>query len=313
MPRPARLDLIVFPLLLLVVCACAPAATALPPASGSSVPSAPRLKVVATTTQVTALAQVVGGDQITLVGMIKANVDPHEYEVTPDDLRTVANAQVIFKNGVGLEKGLEKVFANSGTQAQVVDASQGVQIRKGDEQEPDGDPHIWQSVPNAIIMLHNIRDGLVQADPANAGAYQADAASYEQKLKGLDQYILAQIASIPAADRKLVTNHAALGYYADRYGLTFVGSIIPSMDTSFQPSAKELVDLVNRIKAQHVKAVFTESSVNPALAQQIAQEAGVKVVDGALFGDSLGLPGSGADTLDGMLRSNTDLIVSNLK
>jgi ABC-type Zn uptake system ZnuABC Zn-binding protein ZnuA len=313
MPRSALLGLIVLPFLLLMVGACTPAPAAPPPVSGSSLPSTPKLKVVATTTQVTALAQVVGGDRVALVGIIKANVDPHEYEVTPDDLRTLAGAQVIFKNGIGLDKSLEKIIANSGTQAPVVDTSKGVRIRKGDEQEPDGDPHIWQSIPNVIIMVHNIRDGMVQADPANAEAYKANAAAYEQKLNALDKYIAEQIASIPAADRKLVTNHNALGYYADRYGLTFVGSIIPSMDTSFQPSAKELVDLVNNIKAQHVKAIFTESSVNPALAQQIAQEAGVRVVDGALYGDSLGLPGSGADTLDGMLRFNTDLIISNLK
>ena len=310
MSHSARVHLIVIISLVAVAVACAPSPAA---PSAPSVAPAQKLKVVATTTQVTALAQVVGGDKIALIGMIKANLDPHEYEVTPDDLRTLANAQVIFKNGVGLEKSLEKVIATSGTKASVVDTSKGIQIRKGDEQEPDGDPHIWHSVPNAIMMLHTIRDGLIQADAANTDAYRANASAYEQKLNALDKYILDQIASIPAPDRKLVTNHDALGYYVDRYGLTFVGSIIPSMDTSFQPSAKELVDLVNSIKAQHVKAVFTESSVNPALAQQIAREAGVKVVDGALYGDSLGLPGSGADTLDGMLKSNTDLIVSNLK
>ena len=310
MSRSTRVCLLASALLLMAT-ACAPAAT--PLATGPGVPAISKLKVVATTTEVTALAQVVGGDKIALVGLVRANVDPHEYEVTPDDLRTLANAQVIFKNGVGLEKLLEKVIANSGTRAPLVDTSKGVKIRKGDEQEPDGDPHIWQSVPNAIIMLRNIRDALVQADPKNADSYTSNAAAYEQKLGALDQYILAQIASIPEPSRKLVTNHAALGYYMDRYGLTFVGAIIPSMDTSFQPSAKELIDLVNKIKAQHVKAIFSESSVNPALAQQIAQEAGVKVVAGALYGDSLGLPGSGADTLDGMLKSNTDLIVSNLK
>jgi ABC-type Zn uptake system ZnuABC Zn-binding protein ZnuA len=291
----------------LFIVACTPASTRI------ADPATAKLKVVATTTQVTALVQVVGGDKIALVGLIKANVDPHEYEVTPDDLRTIANAEVIFKNGVGLEKALEKVIANSGTKAPVIDTSKGVQIRKGDEQEPDGDPHIWHSAPNAIIMLHNVRDGLIQADSANADKYKANAAAYEQKLNDLDKYILDQIASITPANRKLVTNHDALGYYVDRYGLTFVGSIIPSMDTSFQPSAKELVDLVNAIKAQRVKAIFTEASVNPALAQQIAREAGVRVVDGALYGDSLGLPGSGADTLDGMLKANTDLIVSNLR
>ena len=310
MPCSIRVHLIFFASLLTVAVACTPSSVA---PSSPGISSAQKLRVVATTTQVTALVQVVGGDKIALVGIVKANVDPHEYEVTPDDLRAFANAQVIFKNGVGLERSLEKVIVNSGTKAPLVDTSKGVTIRKGDEQEPDGDPHIWHSVPNALIMLHNIRDGLVQADPANADAYTANAAAYEQKLNMLDRYISDQIATVPASSRKLVTNHDALGYYVERYGLTFVGSIIPSMDSSFQPSAKELVDLVTNIKAQNVKAIFTESSVNPALAQQIAREAGVKVVDGALYGDSLGLPGSGADTLDGMLKSNTDLIVSNLK
>ena len=111
----------------------------------------------------------------------------------------------------------------------------------------------------------------------------------------------------------MVANHDAFGYYFERYRLTLVGTVIPSMDTNFQPSAKELAELVNKLKAQNVKAIFSESSINPQLAQQIAREAGVKVVDGALYGDTLGPAGSGADTLDGMLKANTDLIVKNLK
>ncbi len=288
-------------------------ATACAPTSTPAVTAGTKIKVVATTTQVTALAQVVGGDQIALTGIMKAGIDPHEYEPTPQDVRAVADAQLILENGVGLESWLNKLIQNSGTHASVIDASKGVPIRKGDAQEPLGDPHIWHSIPNAIIMLNNIRDSLAQIDPAHAAVYQANAAAYQQTLNNLDQYIMEQIASIPAPNRKLVTNHDTLGYYADRYGLTFVGSIIPSMDTSYQPSAKELANLIQAIKAQHVKAVFTEASVNPALARQIAQDAGVKVVGGALYGDTLGPPGSGADTLDGMLKINTDIIVSNLK
>lgn len=300
--------------------ACAPTAT--PTSAPIAAPTATRaptttpvtkIKVVATTTQVTALAKVVGGDYIELTGLLGAGVDPHEYEPTPGDVRTVADAQLVVENGVGLEKWLDKVIQNSGTRAPIIDTSKGVQIRKGDEQEPQGDPHIWHSVPNAIIMLNNIRDGLIQADPTNADYYKANAAACEKKLNDLDKYIMDQIASIPPANRKFVSNHDAFGYYVDRYGLTFVGSVIPSMDTSYEPSAKELADLIQAIKAQGVKAVFTESSVNPSLARQLAQDAGVKVVDGALYGDTLGPPGSGADTLDGMLKINTDIIVSNLK
>jgi ABC-type Zn uptake system ZnuABC Zn-binding protein ZnuA len=262
---------------------------------------------------VTALAAVVGGDSIQLTGLIKAGLDPHAYEPTPEDIRTVAGAQLIVENGVGLEAWLDKIILNSGTKALIVDSSKGVKTRKGDGQVPQGDPHIWQSVPNAIGMLNNVRDGLMQADPAHAGQFKANAAEYENKLNALDQYIMQQIASIPEANRKFVSNHDAFGYYVDRYGLTFVGSVIPSMDSSYEPSAQELAKLEVAIKSQHVKAIFSESSVNPSLADQIARDAGVKVVDGALYGDSLGPPGSGAETLDGMLKANTDIIVSNLK
>ncbi len=304
-----RVPRLLFILMLGAAAACSTPRSA-PPSAATPVS---KIKVVATTTQVTALARAVGGDKIELTGILKANVDPHEYEPTPEDVRAFAAAQIIFKNGVGLEKWLEKTIENSGTQAPIIDTSKGVKIRKGNEDEPQGDPHIWHSPLNAIIMLNNIRDGLMQVNPANADYYRANAAAYEKKLNDLDQYSMRQIASIPAANRKFVTNHDTFGYYVERYQLTFVGSIIPGMDTSFQPSAKELADLVKAIKAQGVKAIFTESSINPALAKQIAKEAGVKVVDGALYGDTLGPPGSGADTLDGMLKINTDLIVSNLK
>ncbi|MBI5876652.1 MAG: zinc ABC transporter substrate-binding protein [Chloroflexi bacterium] len=283
--------------------ACGPSA---PPAGG-------RIVVVSTTTPVTALVQVVGRDKIALTALLKSNVDPHEYDPQTDDLRAVAGARVIFKSGVGLDAWLDKLIQNSGTKAPVVDTSNGVIVRKGDSHTPSGDPHIWHSAANAIIMLHNVRDGLAQADPANATAYRANADAYEKVLNDTDAYIKQQIASIPAAQRKLVTNHDTFGYYAERYGLTVVGSIIPSLDTNAQPSARELADLVRQIKAENVKAVFTETSINPALARQIAQEAGVKIVEGGLYGDTLGPPGSGAETIDGMLRKNTDLIVTNLK
>jgi ABC-type Zn uptake system ZnuABC Zn-binding protein ZnuA len=308
----AVVRLVIFSLLLGGAIACSPTATPTPVSSSVATP-AHKIIVAATTTQVTALAQVVGGDKIDLTGILKADVDPHEYEPTPQDVRTLARAQVIIINGVGLEKWLDKVISNSGTKAPILDTSKGVQIHKGDPQEPQGDPHIWFAVPNDIIMMNNIRDGLIQADPANADYYKANASAYEKKLNELDQYIMQEIASIPQANRKFVSNHDAFGYYVDRYGLTFVGSIIPSLDTNYEPSAQDLAKLVEAIKAQHVKAVFSESSINPNLANQIAQEAGVKVVDGALYGDTLGPPGSGADTLDVMLKFDTDLIVSNLK
>ena len=284
-------------------------------AASTALPANAKLKVVATTTQVTALTRIVGGNLIEVHGILQAGVDPHEYEPTAENVKAFANAQIIFVNGVGLEKWLQKTIDNSGTKAVLAETATGVKLRaeKDDSGHAQDDPHIWQAAPNAVIMLNNVRDGLSTLNPANAGTYRANAAAYERTLNDLDQYIQAQIATIPTANRKVVANHDVFGYYFERYQLTFVGSVIPSMDTNFQPSARELANLVAKIKAEQVKAIFIESSINPQLAQQVAREAGVKVVDGALYGDTLGPPGSGAETLDGMLKANTDLIVAALR
>src|SRR5207253_11006479 len=161
-------------------------------------------------------------------------------------------------------------------------------------------------------MTRNIRDALAQVDPAHADAYKANAETYLGKLSELDKYIFAQVATIPPAQRKMVTNHDAFGYFIDRYGLTFVGSIIPSMSTESQPSAQDVAQLIQKIKAEHVRAIFLESSINPKLAEQIGQDAGVKVVD-TLYGDTLGDAGTPGATYEGMMRYNTDTIVSALK
>jgi zinc/manganese transport system substrate-binding protein/manganese/iron transport system substrate-binding protein len=174
------------------------------------------------------------------------------------------------------------------------------------------DPHVWFSALNAMTMTANIRDAMVGADSANASAYRANAEEYMKELQQLDDYIMEQVRSVPAEQRKIVTNHDAYGYYIERYGLTFVGSIIPSMSSDAQPSAQDVAYLIEKIKAEGVKAIFLESSINPELAKQIGQDAGAQVVD-TLYGDSLGEPGSPGETYIGMMRYNTDTIVAALK
>jgi zinc/manganese transport system substrate-binding protein/manganese/iron transport system substrate-binding protein len=271
-----------------------------------------KLKVVATTTQIGSMAQSVAGDLADVRSILTPGADPHVFEPRPSDVTAISMANVVFKNGVGLDDWMDKIIRNAGGQRPLVDVSKGVPVRKGDKEEPNGDPHIWFSVPNAITMTTNIRDALVQADPSHAGTYNANTAAYVSKLRDLDKYIMDQVATVPPGQRKMVTNHDAFGYYIDRYGLTFVGSIIPSMSTDAEPSAQDVAGLIQKIKAENVKAIFLESSINPKLAQQIAQEANVKVVD-TLYGDSLGEQGTPGATYEGMMRYNTDTIVSALK
>jgi zinc/manganese transport system substrate-binding protein len=245
------------------------------------------ISVVATTPEVADFVRAVAGADVRVTQIIKPNVDPHEYEPTPADLRAIGEARLVVKNGVGLEAWLDRTIASAGYRGTVVDSSAGVPLR------PD-DPHIWHNPDNAKIMVSNIEKGLAAADPEHAPAYGANLAGYRAKLDQLDADNEAAWAKVPADQRKLVTNHDAFGYYVDRYRLQFVGSVIPSMDTSAELSGRQLTDLVGKIRATGTRAVFTESSLPPKTAEAIAKQAGVKVIGGddALYGDSLGPDGS---------------------
>jgi ABC-type Zn uptake system ZnuABC Zn-binding protein ZnuA len=268
-----------------------------------------RLLVVATTTQVADLAANVGGDRVRVTSLLRPGIDAHDYEPSPADIDALAHADLVLQNGVGLEEWLGDTIESSGFDGPVVDTSQGVRLRLVGG-EPD--PHIWQDPRNAQVMAANIERGLAAADPAGAAAYEAGLAAYTKELRALDAEVGRQVGSL--ANRKVVTNHDAFGYYLDRYGLELVGSVIPSFDSSAELSGRDIRDLVAKIRATRVKAVFSETSLPPRAAETIGGEAGVEVVVGedALYGDALGPPGSDGDTYLKMIRHNTATIVSNL-
>jgi ABC-type Zn uptake system ZnuABC Zn-binding protein ZnuA len=275
-----------------------------------------RLRVVATTTQVADFARDVGGSRVVVHQILKPNVDPHDYEPSPADIEAIRKADLLVKNGVGLEKWLDKSISSAGFHGAVVDASKGVKVRRGngEEEEAAGDPHIWHNPLNAKVMASDIEAGLAKADSRHAAEYQHRLSAYQAKLDALDADIARRIDTIPPGQRKLVTNHDAFGYYVDRYHLEFVGSIIPSFDTSAEMSAKDVNDLVARIRATGTKAIFSESSLPPKTARTIANEAGVKVEAGenSLYGDTLGPKGSAGDTYPHMEEHNTKVIVAAL-
>jgi len=267
------------------------------------------LRVVATSTQVADLAANVGGDRVRVTSLLKPGIDPHDYEPSPADIDAIAHADLVLENGVGLEAWLGDTVDSSGFDGPVVDTSQGVRLRMAGGA---ADPHIWQNPRNAERMAANIERGLAAAEPSAATTFQANLAAYTRQLQALDSEVQRQIDSL--ANKKLVTNHDAFGYYIDRYGLQLVGSVIPSFDTSAELSGRDIRDLVAEIKATRVKAVLSETSLPPRTAETIGREAGVKVVTGedALYGDTLGPRGSDGDTYLKMIRHNTRTIVSNL-
>jgi ABC-type Zn uptake system ZnuABC Zn-binding protein ZnuA len=174
------------------------------------------------------------------------------------------------------------------------------------------DPHYWLTAENAIIMTENVRDALSEAAPEEADGFADRADALIDRLEAADAEVRALIDEIPPDQRKIVTDHDAMGYFVDAYGLEFAGSVFPSLDVSSEPSAREIEALVAEIRAEGITAIFTESAVNARLAQAVAEEAGARLVEEPLYTDSLGPEGSGADTMDGMLVHNARVIRDGL-
>ena len=279
-------------------------------AGESPQPSDGLLRVVATTTQVGEAAREVGGGEITLTVLLTPGAEAHEFEITPPAAAALERSDLILESGAGLEVWLERALITLGGKDRLRDMSRGVALRAPDDaaEATEVDPHYWLSGPNASRMVENVRDALSAARPDLADGFASRAAAYLARLDVADVEIRRLMTEIPPARRGIVTNHDALGYFLAEYGLRFVGSVFPSLDVSADPNPAQLAALADTIRVEGVTAIFSESAVNPRLARAIAEETGAHVVDEPLYTDSLGPPGSGAETLDGMLLHDAGVI-----
>lgn len=266
------------------------------------------LRVVATTTQIGALVREVAPD-VELTVLLAAGADAHDFEPSPQAIADVGDADIVFMNGIGLDSWLDAMIEGAGGDARLVVTTEGIGLLVTEGEE---DPHVWHDPANAKLMVTNIAAALAEADPANAAVFAANRDAYNARLDDVDAEIAALMEAIPAANRTIVTNHDALGYFIRRYGLELAGAIIPGGSPDAQPSAQSLAELTTIIRTSGVKAIFAESEVDPKVAEQLADDTGVKVVQG-LYADSLGEPGSGAETVDGMLLANAQKISEALK
>jgi zinc/manganese transport system substrate-binding protein len=269
-----------------------------------------RVPVVATTTQVGSIAAELGGDEIDLTVLLKPGIEAHDFEITPAGGAAIERAALVLKSGAGLETWLDHAIETIGGVDRVKDLGEGVALRTAADGEVD--PHYWMSAPNAILMVQNARDALSEVAPSAADGIGERADVLIGRLEAADREIRSLVDEIPADRRKVVTDHDALGYFLDEYGLEFLGSVFPSLDVSADPSARDIEELVNLIRDNDVHAIFAESAVNPQLAEAVAAETGATISDEPLYTDSLGPPGSGADTLDGMLLHNARVLHDGL-
>ncbi len=272
-----------------------------------------KLRVVATTSIVGDVVARVGGTHIDLTVLIAAGQDPHSYQPVARDLAQVERAHVVFVNGLGLEEGLLAAIGTVAHAAPLVPVSAGVEVIPSEEEEhAEGDPHTWMDPHNVIIWSENIAAALSALDPLHAEDYRANAEAYQDELRALDDYIRQQVALIPPERRKLVTNHEAFAYFARRYGFEIIGTVYLGASRLAEPSAGEMAQLVETIRAEGVPAIFVETTVSDALARAIAREVGHEIGVFTLYTGSLGPPGSPADTYIGMMRANIETIVAAL-
>jgi zinc/manganese transport system substrate-binding protein len=266
------------------------------------------VSTVATTTEVADLVRNVGGERVDVHGLLSPGADPHGYEPRPSDATSMVDAAVVFKSGGEVDEWLDELVDNAGGDAEVVDL---IDSMPTIEVDGETDPHWWQDPRNAVRAVAAIRDALSDADPDGRRVYERNAAAYSRELRRLDEEIAACIGKVPAAKRKLVTTHDSLGYFARRYGIDVVGSVIPSLSTQAQPSAGDIADLVDQVRDEGVEAVFPEAETSERLEQALAREAGARVGD-PLWADTLGGEGSGAATYVDALSANATALAEGM-
>ena len=304
--RPSRRrtgQTIALALALTVVVACGASTGSSSPGSN---PNA--LKVVATTTVFADIVRAIGGSRVSVSSIIPPGVGPEDYEPKPDDAKLLTDAKLIVSNGVGLDDFLDRLITSgTGGNTPRLVLGEGIPVLTVDG---EANPHFWLD-PTLVkqYYLPAIATKLSDLDPAGKATYDANVATYRAALDALDAELKAQVETIPAANRKLVTFHDAFPYFARHFGFELVGVLLANVGQ--EPTASELAALVTKVKAAGVKAVFSEAQFSPKLSETLAEEAGITTVVTTLYNDALGP--APADTYLGLMRWNVDQIVKALE
>jgi zinc/manganese transport system substrate-binding protein len=268
--------------------------------------AADRLNVVASFSILGDLVRNVGGDSVNVTTLVGPDGDVHVYVPTPADAKKIADAELVFVNGLGLEGWLPRLVQSAGNRATIVTATAGIApLTLGS----DADPHAWQSPLNAKTYVTNIRDALVAADPADAEAFKSNASAYLAKLDALDGEVRQAVAQIPENRRKVISTHRAFGYFAAAYGIAFIAPL--GVSTESEASARDIAGIITQIRAAKMPAVFLENISDPRLIRQIAAETGASV-GGTLYSDSLTGEKGDSPTYIDMVRHNIKALTNAL-
>ena len=278
-------------------------------------PANAQLKVIASFSILGDLVKNVGGDRTAVGTLVGPNGNAHIYSPSPADAKKLADAKIVFVNGLGFEGWLERLVKASGTKAPIIVATKGIKPRESaaghgrDHDHGRTDPHAWQSVANAKIYVNNIRDALIATDPAGKASYEANASAYLAKLDALEREVKDVVSKIPVERRRVLTSHSAFGYFEDAYGVNFTAP--QGISTEAEPSAKDVATIITQIKKQKLSGVFLENVTDPRLVNQIASETGAKV-GGTLYSDALTDGNGDATTYVDLIRHNLKQLAAAL-
>ena len=276
--------------------------------------AAEKLPVVASFSILGDIVAQIGGERIAVSTVVGPDQDAHVYQPTPDDIKKVAHARLVVVNGLGFEGWLDRLAHSANYKGDIVVASAGVKAREMADEDKPGveqiDPHAWQNPLNVIIYTGNIVTALSKLDPAGAAIYKKNGDAYIAALKQLDNWVTAQIATIPAAKRKIITSHDAFHYFGAHYKIDFIAP--QGMSTDSEPSAKEVAAMIRQMKKERIKAVFIENMTSPRLLEQISRDAGVEA-GGKLYADALSGPQGAAPDYLHLMRYNVGLMLDGLR
>jgi zinc/manganese transport system substrate-binding protein len=264
------------------------------------------VKAVATFSILGDLVRQVGGERVEVTTLVGPNGDAHVYSPTPADGRRLADARVIFTNGLNFEGWIDRLIKSSGAKAPRVEASRGVKpLEEREHGHGHGhgspDPHAWQSIGNAKIYVANIRDALIAADPDGKAAYETQAAAYLARLDEVEAQAKSLAARIPPERRKIITSHDAFRYFEAAYGIDFVSP--QGVSTDAEASAKDVGRIIQQIRREKIAAVFVENVSDARLMERIAKETGARIGE-RVYSDALSEPGGPAGTYIDMMRHN---------
>jgi len=276
-----------------------------------------QIRVVTTIGMISDIVENVGGERVEVTGLMGPGIDPHVYKASEGDVIRLAEADVVFYNGLHLEAKMADVFARM--RGRVPAVAVGEAVPRAQRLAPAAfagayDPHVWFDVRLWMRAVERARDGLIDLDPAHAAEYRANARRYLAELETLDDYVREQASRVPRAQAVLITAHDAFNYFGRAYGFEVRG--LQGISTATEAGAGDVQDLAEFIAGREIRAIFVESSVSPRMIQAVQEAVRARGFDvaigGQLFSDAMGDPGTPEGTYVGMVRHNVDTIVAGL-